>query len=69
MYCREKLPQYDIDLSFMFPINQTGCVVDAVENKKNTFTAMLKYMVKSNERFNDLTTSASNNLLKVILKN
>lgn len=31
LYFREKLPRYDIDLSFMFPINQTGCDRTAID--------------------------------------
>lgn len=30
---REKLPQYDIDISFMFPINQENCEKNAVQNQ------------------------------------
>lgn len=30
---REKLPQYDIDISFMFPIDQENCVKNIVKNQ------------------------------------
>uniref|UniRef100_A0A1B0B8H9 Lipocalin/cytosolic fatty-acid binding domain-containing protein n=1 Tax=Glossina palpalis gambiensis TaxID=67801 RepID=A0A1B0B8H9_9MUSC len=56
-FLREKLPRYDIDLSFMFPINQSACdnlkansddnnlayTLNGRNNAENTLKIMLKH--------------------------
>lgn len=53
-YLREKLPQYDIDLEYMFPIRQTDCsqavnsTLGNISNKKGSKKHPLKHAHDSN---------------------
>jgi hypothetical protein len=46
-YLREKLPRYDIDLAYMFPMTQTNCSVTNKEQGLDRDT--VKYVIKQSQ--------------------
>lgn len=58
-YLREKLPKYDVDLSFMFPMAQNDCPqqVSITKNKRK------KNLLKPRRKSVDTTDSATENRL------
>lgn len=49
-YLREKLPQYDIDLSFMFDMMQTDCNETSFENIPPSLLANINRPVQLGDR-------------------
>lgn len=48
-FLREKLPRYDIDISFMFEMDQANCTVDKI-NEEEEFTKMFHPMKPVHEK-------------------